>query len=124
MPRTSQYVEHVLEVLAPLGEVRARAMFGGWGVYCDGLMFALIADDTLHLKADDRSRGRFEDRGIGRFKPYADRPATMSYYEVPAELFDDRDALLSWAREACAVALRARTARPASRRPRSRAPGG
>ena len=108
MAKRSEYADHVCELLAPLGEVRVRAMFGGHGVYLDGLMFALIADDALYLKVDDATRGRYEARGIGPFQPFDDKPVTMSYYPLPEELFDEPDDLIGWAREAFEVALRAR----------------
>lgn len=117
MAKRSEFVELVLDQIAPLGAVTARAMFGGHGISCDGLFFALIAGDTLYLKADDRTRGRFEARGLGPFKPFDDKPVTMSYYPVPAELFDDRDELLDWARAAVGVALRARQHGPRRGRP-------
>lgn len=113
--RRSEFVDLVLDQLGPLGAVTARAMFGGYGVYCDGLVFALIAGDALYLKADAETRGRFEARGLGPFKPFDDKPVTMSYYPVPAELFDDQDELLDWAREAVGAALRAKGRKKRSR---------
>ncbi|HSM23090.1 MAG TPA: TfoX/Sxy family protein, partial [Rubrivivax sp.] len=84
MAGSKEFVVHILDRLQPLGAVTARAMFGGHGIYCDGVMFALIAEDVLYFKVDDQNRPRFEALGAGPFRPYADRPVTMSYYEVPA----------------------------------------
>ncbi len=74
-------VEFLNEVLQPLGTVRSKKMFGGFGVYCDGVMFGLIADDILYLKADDINKGMFEAEGQGRFVYEGQtRPVTMSYW--------------------------------------------
>ena len=118
MAGSKEFVVHILDRLQPLGAVTARAMFGGHGIYCDGVMFALIAEDVLYFKVDDQNRPRFEALGAGPFRPYADRPMTMSYYEAPAEVFDDDDALTEWARAAFEAALRARRAQPVRRRTR------
>ena len=63
----SDLVDHCLELLAPLGAVRARRMFGGHGLYCDDLFFALIASDRLYLKADAQSQPAFEGAGCEPF---------------------------------------------------------
>ena len=86
-------------------------MFGGHGIYLDGLMFALIADDTLYLKVDDGNRADYLAAGLTPFKPFDDKPGTMSYYPLPEEVFEDQDALLRWAREALGAALRGRRGR-------------
>jgi DNA transformation protein len=92
-------------------------MFGGVGLYLDGLFFALVDDDTLYFKADDSNRARFERAGSKPFCPYPDRPdQSMGYWQVPAEVLEDTGELAAWAREAMMVALAARTKRPARRR--------
>ena len=82
-------------------------MFGGVGLYAGDLFFALLAGDVLYLKADDSTRGALETAGARPFQPYPDRPrgkGTMKYYSVPAAILEDRDALISWARQSVAVA--------------------
>ena len=101
-----EFVAEMVERLAPLGPVEARAMFGGWGLSIDGLTFALIADG-LYIKADDLSRHRFEAAGLAPFRPFADRPTTMSYYPMPDAAMDDRADFIGWAREGWAAAVRA-----------------
>src|ERR1700761_7706751 len=89
--------------LMPLGEVRARPMFGGYGLYADGLFFGLIAGGVLYFKVDDRNRPAFEARGIGPFRPDKDRPhIVMQYYPVPDDIFDGPE-LIGWAEAAMAV---------------------
>ena len=109
MARGSGFVDFVLESLQPLGGVSARRMFGGWGIYKDGVMFALIAYDQLYLKVDVGNRPEFEARGLQPFTYSGKgRPIETSYREAPSEGFDDPEILCDWAREAYAAALRRR----------------
>jgi DNA transformation protein len=111
MSVTPQYRDYVVEQLACVGPVAARNMFGGVGLYLDGVFFALIAHDVLYLKVDDANRPDYEAAGMGPFKPYPNRRTTMPYYELPAEVLDDPDQLGEWARKAWDAANRTRTAR-------------
>jgi DNA transformation protein and related proteins len=86
--------------------IRARSMFGGVGVYAGDLFFALLADDTLYFKVDDSNRPDFEAQGMGPFQPYGEAGEVMQYYQVPADLLDDAEALRPWAEKAIAVAAR------------------
>jgi len=110
MPVTPTFRIFVLEQLrraAPA--VRDRAMFGGVGIYSGDAFFALVDDDTLYFKVDDTNRPHFEARGLGPFRPFGEGGEAMQYYEVPADILEDIDALTTWAEQAIAVALRART---------------
>ena len=98
----------MLEQLGRVVQVTARNMFGGVGIYADGLFFALMDDDTLYLKVDDGNRATFETIGSGPFRPYGDE-RTMQYYELPADLLEDSETLRSWVDGAVAAARRART---------------
>ncbi len=75
MAVSSEYKAFVAEQLEPLGPVTTRNMFGGAGVYLDGLMFGLIANETLYFKVDDRNRVDYESEGLGPFTVPADRVA-------------------------------------------------
>lgn len=86
--------------------IRARSMFGGVGVYAGELFFALLADDTLYFKVDDTNRPEFEALGMGPFQPYGEGGEVMQYYQVPADLLEDPEALRPWAEKAIAVAFR------------------
>jgi DNA transformation protein len=103
-----QFADHVCDLLSPLGPVGAKSMFGGFGIYLDGLMFGLIAWDTLFLKADDGNRALFEEAGAEPFKPWEDKPMVMPYWEVPADVLEDGGRLCAWARGAFDAALRTR----------------
>jgi DNA transformation protein len=118
---SDDYRDFVLEQLAPAGRVTSRDMFGGVGLYLDGVFFALIDDDSLYFKTDDSNRPRFQNAGSRPFCPYPARPdLQMGYWEVPADVLEDADALAVWAREALEVALKARVVRRPVR-PRARA---
>ncbi|NNG03011.1 MAG: TfoX/Sxy family protein [Inquilinus sp.] len=120
MPNSPAFIAQLVGRLVPLGPVAARAMFGGHGLYIDDRMFALVANDVLFLKVDDGNRERFAAAGMQPFRPSAERPMTMSYYPVPAAVFEEPDALLDWADSALQAARRQK--RPARKRGR-RSPG-
>lgn len=105
MTASPGYVAFLEDQLAPLGAVRVRRMFGGGGVFCDDVMFALVAGDVLYFKANDRTRAAYEAEGQGPFVYQGkSKPITMSYWRVPERLFDAPDELLAWAREALDIA--------------------
>ncbi|MGB5102912.1 MAG: TfoX/Sxy family protein [Steroidobacteraceae bacterium] len=105
MAVSGSFLACVLEQLEGLGRVRSKRMFGGIGLYCDDLFFALVDDDTLYLKADDGTREEFVKRRLRPFQPFRDKPEySMSYYEAPADALDDPEALAEWARKALRVA--------------------
>lgn len=108
-------VAHCLELLAPLGAVRTRRMFGGHGLYCDDLFFALIADDGLYLKVDAQTEPAFAAAGCRPFMYMAKGHAMrMGYWSVPAEAMESPALMQPWARQALAAALRARAAKPSA----------
>lgn len=101
------------DLFAPVGGVRMRRMFGGLGVYRDGLMIALVADDVLYLKVDDSTRGAFEEEGCAPFYYEAGgKSVTMSYWRLPERLLDEPDEFREWALAAVAAARRAQAATP------------
>ncbi len=104
-----EFADYVVELLEPLGGVRAKRMFGGFGLYLDGLMFALIADDVLYVKADAENRGEYEKRAMPPFL-YSRQGKTVSiaYHAVSAEALDERSELVALARLGFAAALRGR----------------
>ena len=124
MPHSNEYLEYVLEQLARLPGVRSRRMFSGAGLYQDEVFFGLLFDDTLYFKVDDSNRPDYESRGMAQFRPYEDRPLlSFSYYEVPAEVLEDRDQLIAWARRsvAAAAAIQAAKAAKRAKRPKRKA---
>lgn len=111
--KSSAYTDYVTELLAPLG-VSARAMFGGFGLYRNGIMVALIADDRLYFKVGDANRTDYENAASEPFiYESKGKQVTMSYREVPAEMLDDGDALCRWAEKAYNVAITGKKAKGA-----------
>lgn len=101
------FIDYVMELLGPFGTVGARRMFGGHGVFLDGLMFAIVSDDTLYLKADEMNRIEFEQAGCEIFG-YArkGKRATLGFYRAPEDAMESPELMLPWARSAYAAALR------------------
>ena len=104
--------DYLIDMLAPWARVSVRKMFGGFGVYRDGLMFALIADDTPYFKVDDTNQPDYEAAGSEPFTYEAKgKRVTLSYWQVPAEALDDEAALREWAAKAHDAAVRAAAAK-------------
>jgi DNA transformation protein len=101
---SDEFRTFVLEQLADVDSVLARSMFGGVGLYSAGVFFGILAANTLYLKVDDTNRGRYEAEGMSAFKPYADKPMTMSYYQVPARVLENADELRDWVHASIRVA--------------------
>src|SRR3954453_21232732 len=94
-----RFEQQFLDRLSGLGEVSARPLFGGHGLYWRGVIFAIAYSGRLYLKVDDRSKGDYLARGMGPFRPN-ERQTIKSYYEVTPEVLDDTEALISWTKEA------------------------
>lgn len=108
-PTKSEFVDYLEEVFERFGAIQARKMFSGYGIYHDGVMFALVADDTLYLKADESIAHYFEAKGLSPFTyNKGEKIIKMSYYLAPEEIFDDRDEAAAWVRRSFEVALRAK----------------
>jgi DNA transformation protein len=123
MAHKSEYLEYVLEQLAGLPDVRSRRMFSGAGLYQDEVFFGLLFNDTLYFKTGDSNRQEYESRGMAQFRPYEDRPqVSFSYYEVPAEVLEDRHELVAWARRSVAAAAAIKATRAAKRAKRAKRP--
>ena len=109
MPAQHPFLEFLKEQIAPLGAIEARAMFGGYCLYCDGVVFALVANNQLFLKADDVNRREFETRRLGAFRPFDDQDVVMQYYEAPAEVLEDPEAMHRWCGGAVEAGRRAKS---------------
>lgn len=90
-----------------IGPVSAKTMFGGHGVFIDALMFALVFDNVLYLKADNNTVRDFKEKGLEAFTyNKKDKEFKMSYYQAPEEILDDIEEMNVWANKAYGVALR------------------
>ncbi len=106
MSVSPEFLEFLKDQLRPFGPVSARRMFGGAGLFRDDLMFALIAEDTLYFKIDERNRLDFEAAGMAPFTYQGKgRKMQMSYYEVPPDILEDSAGLSEWAGKAFEAAL-------------------
>ena len=123
MPQNTEYLQYVLEQLDGLHGVVSRRMFGGAGLYQDEVFFGLLFRGTLYFKVNDTNRADYESRGMGRFQPYPDKPyLSFTYYEVPADILEDREELTSWARRSIAAALALAAEKRVRKRPADRDP--
>lgn len=105
MTVSDSYRDYVLDQLRSSGDTVARKMFGGIGLFRNGLMFGLIADDVLYFKVDGTNRDDYQRAGMEPFRPF-EKSITMSYYQVPLEVVEDPETLKVWAEESFAIAQR------------------
>jgi DNA transformation protein len=122
---SDEFIDYVMELLGPFGTVRTRRMFGGYGVYLDGLMFALVFEDALYLKADVMNRVEFEQAGCEIFGyTRQGRRATLNFFRAPEDAMDAPQMMLPWARSAYAAALRANAKKRAAEQAKALANAG
>ncbi len=102
----SEFVNFLHEVFAQLGAINARKMFGGFGIYHNGVMFGLVSDDTLYLKTDKNTAQYFIEKDLHQFEYDKNgKRIKMSYYMAPEEILENPDDAELWARRAYEVAL-------------------
>ena len=119
MVASESFAEFLRDQLAPLGHVTMRRMFGKTGVFCDGLMFGMVANDTLYFRVDDHNKAAFKEAASDPPLNYEKQGRTidLSFWRAPERLLDDPDELVAWARIAMEAARRiaARRSRSAPR---------
>lgn len=108
MRNTNTFRDYIVDQLATVPRLGLRAMFGGLGLYSGEVFFGILAADVLYFKTDDSNRADYERASMRPFKPYADRPVSMSYYTVPLTVIEDTETLCAWATKAVAAARRAK----------------
>lgn len=114
-----EYVSHITDQLQSIGPVTSKTMFGGFGVFLEGLMFGLVAENELYLKVDNENRQDFEDLGLQAFSFEKNgKKFEMSYFQAPEEAMEDGELLASWAAKAYGAAMRA-AAKKARKKSRS-----
>jgi DNA transformation protein len=116
MVASDSFADFLREQLAPLGHVTMRRMFGKTGVFCDGLMFAMVTDNMLYFRVDDHNRENFKEAASVPPLNYQKGGAMidLSFWRAPERLFDEPDELVAWARIALAAATRV-AAKPQAR---------
>ena len=117
MSVSPDYQDFLSELFEPMGGARFRKMFGGAGVFHQGLNFAIVAGDTLYFKADETSFPDFDAEGCGPFVWGEEPHQVMKGYRLaPERLYDEPDEFTVWARKALAVAMRADLKKPPEKR--------
>lgn len=108
MVASDSFAEFLREQLAPLGRIAMRRMFGKTGVFCDGAMLGMVADDTFYVRVDDQNRALFAEAASAAPLNYAKGGALidLAFWRVPERLIDEPDELLDWARAALDAARR------------------
>ena len=101
MKASPEYLNFVLEKLSPIGDIKSRAMFGGYGIFHEGLMFALISEDVLYFKVNKTNRAIYES---AQSKPF---PQGISYWEVPTDVLEENTKLHEWANISIEIAQEA-----------------
>ena len=99
MAVSKDFLEYVLDQLSGWDEVNIKRMFGGAGLYSDGLAFALIANDVVYLKVDDTNRDKYIRQGSFPLKPFSSDATVKSFYNIPSDVFEDSDQFIEWAEE-------------------------
>jgi DNA transformation protein and related proteins len=109
MAPSADFLEFLQDQLRGLGHITMRRMFSGAGIYCDGVIFALLLRDVLYFKVDDANRPAYEAEGLEPFSyPMRGKIVRMTaYWRIPERLFDEPDEMLEWARAALAAGRRA-----------------
>jgi DNA transformation protein and related proteins len=129
MTASAGFAEFLRDQLTPLGRVTTRRMFGKTGVFCDGVMLGMVAEDTLYFRVDDHNRTAFKEAEVSPPLNYEKQGRTidLSFWRAPERLLDEPDELVAWARIALAAARRvaARAKRTPANEPQPvRAPRG
>jgi DNA transformation protein len=107
MAVSESFLSYVMDQLTDFGDFQTKKMFGGVGIYHEGLMFALVGNEKFCLKADDSNRADFEAYGMRAFLS-DENTKGLPYWEVPVEIMEDREVLADWAHKAYQVAVQAK----------------
>jgi len=91
-----EFKEYILDQLRLLDGVESKQMFGGFGLYCNGLFFGIIAEGGVYFKSNADTVEAYKDKGMKPFKPSA-KQTLKNYYEVPPEILEDEQQLADWA---------------------------
>lgn len=114
MGSSNEFLQLLRDLLSGLGPIQVRRMFGGAGLYSDGVIFGLVSNDTLYLRTDETNGSCFDAEALPPFSYWTKtgRTTISSYRRAPDRLLDDPDELVAWARDALAAARRAQRPKP------------
>jgi len=121
---SSALIDSFLDLLAPLGGVEAKRMFGGHGIMKQGMMIAIESRGRLFIKTDDLNRGVFIEAGCEAFNPHGPkrRKVILPYFEPPESAFINPQKMKPWAMLGWEAAQRAFQKRPASKKKARKSP--
>jgi DNA transformation protein len=111
------FIAYLHELFDPLGAMKARRMFGGWGVYLDGIIVGIVDEGRLYLKVDEQNQTQFQAAGCAPFVYQSPSgPMSISYWSAPDDAMDSSEAMAPWARSALSASLRKAVAKPVRKR--------
>lgn len=103
MPVSNDFIDYVIDQLSDWGKVTVKRMFGGAGLYYDGLAFAMVSNDVVFLKVDETNKYKYIQQGSLPLKPFSSDVIVPSFYNVPDEIFEDSDQFVEWVGESFAI---------------------
>lgn len=106
MAVSKDFLNYVLDQLSSWERIYTKRMFGGVALYQDGLAFALIAYDVVYLKVDESNIDKFIEQGSTPLKPFKSDGIVKSFYNVPADVFEDSDEFVKWAKESFEIQIK------------------
>ncbi len=108
MKVSEDYKSYIEEQFLAFGEVDFKKMFGGYGIFREGIMFAMISPgDIFRMRADDKNVGDYQKEGMQQFPSHGGKKG-MPYWDVPVHVLEDRNELKIWANNSFEAALRAK----------------
>jgi len=103
MTVSNDFLGFIIDQLSAWGDVTSRRMFGGAGLFRDGMMFGLVADNIVYLKVDETNKEKYLAAGSSPLKPFPGRPTILSYFEIPPEILEDAEELIEWVEESLSI---------------------
>lgn len=99
MAVSNDFLQYVLDQLSGWGKVHVNRMFGGAALYQEDLAFAMIANDIVYLKVDDTNKEKYIAAGSTQLKPFKNNATVLSFYNIPADVLENADEFVEWAKE-------------------------
>lgn len=103
MGSTIAFFEYVQDQLSQWTAIEKKRMFGMIGLYKEGLMFGMIAKDTVYLKVDDSNKNKYKNAGSEPLKVFKSNSEVRTYYELPADVLENAEEFIKWAKESYAI---------------------
>ena len=113
MTASQEFCDYIVsDLLAELPNITSKKMFGGFGLYQEGLIFAIItSDDKVYFKVDEHNQKQFEGKGSKQFTytfKNTGKTTTMPYWVLPEDILEDPKELPKWVASSVEVSKRAK----------------